>query len=280
MTNQEYHADVSRIGKSGLDLIHQSPRHYWAKYLDPNRVREEPTQALRIGTATHHAVLEPEKFESKYVKLDDAQLIQEIGGANPRATNCYKEWMKAQLEAANAKKQVILTADDYDTCVRLRDAVWSHPAAAQLLYEGDAEQTFLFEEPTTGAACKCRPDFISAANFIVDLKTTEDASPAGFAKSVWNYRYHVQAPFYLDGYMYATGEQLNGFVFIAVEKSPPYAVGVYFVPDEILRRGRDEYLEDLAVYVKCVRKNEWPAYGDIVQPLQLPPWAYRKQSNF
>jgi hypothetical protein len=42
MNNTDYHAHPA-ISKSHLDQVAKSPLHYWARYLDPNRVVPEPT---------------------------------------------------------------------------------------------------------------------------------------------------------------------------------------------------------------------------------------------
>lgn len=264
-TNEEYHNDVTRIGKSGLDLIAKSPAHYWARYLDPARLPDEPTAAMRLGTAVHHAILEPDEFSRRYKVLPELNL---------RATADKMKFQELQQNAI-ANNWTLVSAEDYALCKSIRDSVRRHPAAIKLLASGSAEQTFYATDPITRAKTKIRPDWLSDLDLIVDVKTTEDASPTGFAKSVFNFRYHVQAPFYLDNYNYATGHQMRGFIFIAVEKKPPYAVAVYHVPTEMLELGRRTYLENLQTYVECLASDNWPAYGDNVQTLQLPAWATR-----
>ena len=49
ISNAEYHGGAG-ISKSGLDLVAQSPLHYWSAYLDPNRQAREETPAMAIGT--------------------------------------------------------------------------------------------------------------------------------------------------------------------------------------------------------------------------------------
>jgi hypothetical protein len=56
----------------------------------------------------------------------------------------------------------------------------------------------------------------------------------------------------------ANGQTVEGFVFIAVEKTPPYAVAVYVIEDEDIARGREKYMENLKVWRECKQKNEWP----------------------
>lgn len=280
--NDAYHADTTRIGKSGLDLIHRSPAHYYAKYLDPNRVREKQTPALIMGSAVHMATFEPDDFMKKFTVVNDADKIAEIGGKAPRQTKAYKEWL-ADFERENTGK-TLLSDDDFNTCLKIRDAVYGHPAAAFLLQKGVAEQrvdwTWNGEDKDFNpiqVKCKSKMDWQAHNGFIVDLKTTEDASPSGFGKSIYNYRYHVQGAFYADAYEQAMGEPAKGFIFIAVEKQPPYAVALYYLVPEHFTFGRKEYEADLRVYHECLRTGEFPAYGNQIQPAQLPAWAFRNQ---
>lgn len=274
--NEVYHADKSRIGSSGLKLIAKSPAHYYAEYLDPNRVRKEQSKALFEGSAVHAAILEPDVFEEEYVVLDDSKIIQEIGGAKPRSTTKYKEWLQSKQEVIQAKKQTILDLDTFNLCLRLRDTVWRHPIASQILSEGTAEERSDWTEPETGALCKIKPDFkSSSARLIVDIKTAEDASPEKFGRSALNYGYHIQAPFYLDGAR-ETGFDAEGFVFIVLEKTPPYAIALYYVDAETYNFGRETYLELLEVYLRCLKTGIWHGYPEEVQRLQIPSWALRK----
>jgi exodeoxyribonuclease VIII len=114
---------------------------------------------------------------------------------------------------------------------------------------------------------------VTERGVIVDLKTTRDASPDGFAKSVAQYRYHVQAAFYSDGYRAAFGEAPRGFVFIAVETEPPYLVAVYVASETMAQRGRIEYQTDLDTFRRCQDADTWPGYSDAPLTIDLPKWA-------
>jgi hypothetical protein len=117
--------------------------------------------------------------------------------------------------------------------------VLRHPAAAMLLgLPGKAETTHMWTDASTGLECKCRPDWLTDdGSIVVDLKTTKDASPRGFKQSVANYRYHVQAAWYLHGLEQATGKRPDQFIFICVESTAPYAVAVYAADAEMIERG-------------------------------------------
>jgi exodeoxyribonuclease VIII len=153
-------------------------------------------------------------------------------------------------------------------------AVLGHPAAALLLgMAGEAETTHMWTEPTTGLQCKCRPDWISEdGGIVVDLKTTEDASPREFRRSIAKWRYHVQAGWYMAGIEAAYGKRPSGFIFIAVEKKPPFAVGVYAADEQMIERGYETAMRDLQTLAECKASGRWPAYSDRIEPISLPAW--------
>lgn len=254
-----YHADTTRIGKSGLDLVNKCPAKYYAKYLDPNRDREIKTLALITGSAFHTIVLESWKFKEEYAVMPD---FSGEGSSSKR---------RSFIEEHKGKD--IISLDTYITISRMRDAIWKHPLAHELLSAGVVEQRLDFEDFQTGAKCKCKPDFRNTVNrMIIDLKSTEDASEFGFQKSAWNYRYHVQAPFYVDGAQ-QNGHNPEGFVFIAVEKEPPYLVNIFYADEAVMEAGRRQYHQDLETYMRCIETGEWPGYSPEIKPLGLPRWA-------
>lgn len=261
INNEAYHADTARIGKSGLDLIARSPAHYYARYLDPNREREKQTPALLMGSAVHAAVLEPQKFAELFAVEPEVN----------RRTNAGRDSLVA-FEAANNGKTII-TNEMFQEAVKIKNAVRKHPAAAVLLESGVAEVVLQWNNTEFGVGCKMKPDFMSSTGFIVDLKTTDDAGPNDFGKSVVNFRYDVQSAWYVDGYKAVYGEYPRGFAFIAVEKKPPYAVAVYYVPNPVFEMGRRKYMRDLETYARCLHSNTWPAYSNEIIELTLPAWA-------
>lgn len=185
--------------------------------------------------------------------------------------------VKAKWDAENAER-MILNPEQWKMIHGMRDSVMAHPAASALLTRvpGRAEQSIYWIDAITGTLCRCRPDWWRDDNLPIDLKTTEDASPEGFARSIAKFRYDVQAAFYLDGIAAATGQRPKNFVFIAVEKKPPYAVGVYVLDAETLEIGRGLYREDLAAYTECAKSDLWPGYGDKIQTINLPAWHANK----
>lgn len=258
-TNEQYHRGPG-ISKSHLDKIaSSSPRHYWHHYLNPDREPEEPTPAKVLGSAVHSIILEPDLFTSQFV-------------ANPgieRRSNAGKAEYAAFL--AENQGKTILTDEQMQQCLAVRDAVHLHPVASGLLQGGKAEQSFYAVDPEFGELIKCRTDYL-AGDIIVDVKTTDDASPTGFGKSAANYRYPLQVAWYHDVLDAAFGEHPQHWVFLAVEKEPPYAIGIYFALAEDVQRARLAGRRDLARIVEHRRSGQWPDYGIEALPLSLPTW--------
>ena len=255
ISNADYHADPA-VSASHLKTVMQSPYHYWSRYLDPDRVAMVPTAAMRLGSLTHCAVLEPDELTKRYQLAPDRRT---------------KEGKAAVVEMAAAGIEAVSEAD-LAQALQMADAVRSNSTAALLLANGQAEQSFWWDDIATGMRCKCRPDWFDGET-IVDLKTCQDASPAGFARAVAQWSYQVQAAHYLCGTL------AKRFVFVAVEKSAPYAVGVYELNTEAMVHGSVLRHNALQRIQDCRAINEWPGYTDGIQTLQLPCWALKDNTT-
>ena len=262
MDNAAYHAHGA-VSKSHLDQVARSPLHYWARYLDPNRVALEPTPAMVIGSALHTHVLELDQWDANYATMPV--------GIDRRTKQGKAEW---EAFSTAASGRTVLSHDDAQLVMKMGQAVFGHPAAAALLnLPGKAETTWMWRDSQTDLECKCRPDWLlDDRSIIVDLKTTEDASPAGFRKSIGNFRYHVQAAWYLHGIEQATGTCPEQFIFICVEKKPPHAVAVYAADAEMIKEGWQTAERDLEVLATCKDVDLWPGYSEQIEPISLPPW--------
>jgi exodeoxyribonuclease VIII len=262
MENRDYHRHLA-VSKSGLDQIAKSPLHYWARFLDPNRTWPEPTPAMRLGTAFHTHVLELDKW--------DQQIAVAPSDINRRTKEGREQW--AAFESSAARKTVI-SADDAETVMAMGRSVMRHPGAAMLLgLAGKAETTHMWTDATYELQCKCRPDWLTDdGSIIVDLKTTRDASPRGFKRSIADYRYHVQAGWYMHGVEQATGKRPDQFIFICVESTAPYACAVYAADAEMIERGYEQAMKDLGKLAVCKAADSWPSYSDQIEQISLPSW--------
>ena len=217
--------------------------------------------------------------------------LAEILRANGRQITLWSDVM-AEWQANNGHRTV-LSQDQWDQLHNMRDAVMAHPAASALLTgaPGVAERSVYWRDPVTGLLCRCRPDFWREDGIIVDVKTTDNASAEEFARSIANWRYHVQHPFYMDGINLMRDQAgveckpIKAFLFLAVEKSArvvngvALGVAVYVLDNESVELGRIEARQDMERIAECKRTGVWPGYGDKIQPLSLPQWKLARNAD-
>jgi exodeoxyribonuclease VIII len=208
-----------------------------------------------------------------------AQLLRDNGEDITLWSDIKAEWLK------NNGHRTVLEPEEWDQLHRMREAVLAHPAArALMLAPGKAEQSVYWIDQETGVLCRCRPDKWLDTGYIADLKTADDASPQGFAKSMANWAYDVQDAYYTDGCA-AVGKPLKGFLFVVVEKGArlvdgrPIGVAVYRLSDTSRDLGRAKYRASLRKYAECVATNNWPCYGDRIQEIDLPTWEFTKNAH-
>lgn len=250
LSNDAYHSSEG-ISKSGLDLIARSPAHY--RYAE----RREPTAAMHIGTATHCAILEPERFAREYVVLKDAP---------DRRSSVYKEAVKER------GAEFVLLQSEADRIAGMVEAVRANPYAAEFLSDGNAEVSLFAKDPVTGVTVRVRFDWLRDGRPL-DLKTTADASDDAFGKSIWNYRYHVQDVFYCDVYEWAFGEQPAPMEFLTVESEMPHGCTVHRIPHDFRQYARKLYRADLNRYAECLESGHWPGIDGAPHVTQMPGWA-------
>lgn len=250
MTNQEYHNKTEYLSKSLLDLVHKSPAHFQA-YLQGEQ--KDPTPAMLFGSLVHSVILGQEDYA--------------VAPQCDRRTKEGKAIYEAFVQESEGK-EIIATLDQYQQALKIKEAVLSHPKAAALLSEGIAEKPIFGQ--LGGVPARCKPDFLNTKyNVCIDIKTTSNSSPDEFAKSVWNFRYHVQAAMYLDL------TRAQKFFFIAVEKDAPYNCEVYELDVESIEIGRQEYLADIETYKECLKTQNWHGYTETqdIHIISLPNWA-------
>lgn len=249
MPNEVYHS-LPGISKSGLDLIARSPAHY------AFREYREPTRAMQLGSATHLAILEPELFSKQYMLLKNV---------SDRRSSEYKQAVK-EYGAEN-----VLTSNEASQVVGMVDAVKQNPYAVERLATGTAELAFFARDPLTGVLVKCKFDWLDEQNRSLDLKTTQDLRD--FARSVANYRYHVQQAYYEDVFYWCTGDTLQAFDFLAVESSAPHGNRIITLDKPSVDYGRKLYREALNTYDKCLETDTWPMPPFEQEYITLPSWA-------
>ena len=262
VTKQSYHSGTERLTSSGAKELLRSPAHYYLRY-GPRAKQTPPTAAMRFGTAAHMLILEGEEKFKAHVAANP--------GINRRTKAGKVEWSEFLASRPGLTSDMVFSIEDYDNLFWMRDSVFAHPKAAELLGSGHPECHYQWDDPQTGAPCKALADWLSD-HALVDLKTCADASPEGFAKAVYNFKYHLSACFYLMGDAVCSDGVMRDFYWVAAEKHTNQ-VAVYTMDDIARDSGESLCRRALDLYSKCKETNEWGGYPQDVLTLNSPAWA-------
>lgn len=139
-------------------------------------------------------------------------------------------------------------------------AVMNHDEAAGLML-GTREETLTWE--IAGRPCRGTPDiYNTATRVVVDLKTTNDASPRRFQYTARDLAYVPKLAWYFDG-LAKVGKRMERAFIVAVETKPPYAIAVYQLTDAAIEFGRKVYMSWFNQFRVHEDSNHWPGYhGD------------------
>lgn len=223
------------------------------------------TPEMAFGEVVHALVLEPERDPPVAIAPD----------CERRSIADKATW--AEFEAT-LNGRVPLKQSDFDRAQRVRDAVYAHPAAQQLLTGISSEVSLFWYDDEHDIACKARLDALRADGGVIDMKTTRNAGADEFARSVAHFCYHAQAAHYGSGCEHVLNASPAFYVWIAVETEPPFGCCCYEIDTDAQRAGLDLVHAAAEVYAQALREGRWPGYADTIQLLRLPKWALRRNA--
>jgi len=247
----EKYFSIDALSNSYLwQVVNKTPAHA--------QVKLRKTENMIIGSALHLAVLQP--------SLSDTKLLQ--GPPDRRG----KKWTELK-KRADKLDAILLVEKDYLQIMKMRDSIWHNSYLASILSEKNPqyEKTALFEH--RGLQCKLKLDCFSK-NIKIDLKTTQDASPKSFSQSVIKFGYHQQAASYNYGWNKASGCSAQDFLFLVIEKHPPYEATVYELDAPSMAEGWASYNKAIDLHLECKKNNFFHGYPKEKQYLQIPKYGF------
>ena len=169
---------------------------------------------------------------------------------------------------------IVVTEQEAHRITGMLDAIAGHTRLRRLLEAGKREVCLYWEDPVHKVDCKARFDFVADKTaVIVDVKTTLDASFEAFARSMVSYHYSLSAAHYLAGARATGVADAKRFVFVAVEKDPPFGIALYTLPAHEHARGAKWREYAIGQYARCLQDGAWPGYSREFQDIDPPAWA-------
>jgi exodeoxyribonuclease VIII len=269
----DYHANPA-ISHSKLECFRRRPALFFKKYVAKSLPQSEESNAFRLGSAVHCAILEESTFADRYAVKPDCDRRTKEGKAQ------FAEW------SAHHLGKTFISAEELVQVIAMREAVASHPIACDLLKTGTPEMTWRVPQANALGALQCRTDWWNAEGcaategqpYVVDIKTVESLDSdafRNFERAAFSYGYHRQAGFYLPLINELHSKPVAQMYYVAIEKVEPFGCAVYRLSDEAVARGQDENIEDLIRLKRCYETGVWPNIEPVVHELGLPKWYGR-----
>lgn len=268
MSNQDYHAQTS-ISSSQLKDVLRSPAHFYAKYLAEDREPTPETDNMRLGSAVHLLFLEPELYADSVAILPMCDRRTKDG-----------KLLFAEFEA-NSHGKIILTQEQNKLAQGMAAQLRSH-LFNQIVMQGKGhrEASIFYVDEETGLSCRIRPDYHVAPcddwpnGLIIDLKTTDDARPHAFAKTMANFSYHISAAMYCEGFKaHYNTENYPDFAWLVIERNKPFACAAYSLSENTRSIGYHKMREAFDLILIGHTTEKWPSYPSIVQTIEIPNWV-------
>ena len=221
ISNEEYHALKTN---NGIPTVSSSFVKAWYKtspYHATADLPDKKSTALDIGTAVHGWALEG---------------VLPIKGTVRRAG---KDWEAAE-EKAKEQNTVALNHADYEKVEQCVEALYNNPHIKLLLeHKKRVCEASVFAKHEK-LCLKARPDlYIQSKGIIADIKTTQSANPYEFEQRTMDkFGYTIQAAFYWK-VMQLAQLPMKRFLFINVEKEPPFATSIVEVGEKLIEYGTE-----------------------------------------
>lgn len=263
MTEFEYRSHPA-ISRSELFKISESPEKF--RYYKEHP--EEPTPALVFGQLFHCLALTPDLVQQQFAVMPNVD----------RRTKAGKEAFLAFESGAEGK--TIVSSEMVEQAMAMCQALHKNEFVKKLL-AGEKEKPFFWTDDLTGEECKCRTDVLTEIGdnlIVVDVKTADNAETEAFTKAAVKYGYDFQAGMYSEGVKANIGKKPL-FVFIVIEKRPPYAINILQADELMMRRGYDLFREYLGIYHDCKQTGNWYGYlgkYNQINNLALPSWLAKE----
>jgi hypothetical protein len=174
------------------------------------------------------------------------------------------------------KGKTVLDDQQYEDAMACVRALNNHPEFAAIMAQPRrVEVEYQFD--LFGHRFKARLDcVIDSMRLILDIKTTDDASPHRWQWSAVDYGYHRQQIIYQEALRQITGKKYR-FYFAVVEKPKPSTRGIpptvalYELKEESVLMGVEDTQDLVWQYERRTKENNWQQlYSSGIVPLRLP----------
>lgn len=254
---------LNEFAKAPIDFIHGQK----------NPSQKKQTDEMIFGTNFHHASLFPKTFRENHV------VIPKLKGVRG---NTIADQL-AKIESENPNK-ILIEQEDLDRIYEMHDSLTRHRSFTDYFLNKDSYRETTFFHDHKGILFRVKPDIAiipqSGSVKLIDIKTCKKggAEKHEFSKYLYGEgRLYAQAALY--SICVASALKLDHqpeFIFLAIEKEPPYKIATHKLSDEYFQWACDKILYEMDYFKECALQDKWPSYPDEIQSIELPYFLKNK----
>ena len=202
----------------------------WEMYMRGQLKKE--SQALTFGSLYDMMLFEPDNVANRFYCLDDTDIVNSIGGRNPRNTKKYREWKAEALQTTeNADKELVST-EEWKTAEEMIERLKVSGLYDKRFAGGKYQVEFNVD--LDGIPLKGFLDCLQD-DCIIDSKSSRGVNKFKWDVSGWSY--DIQA------YIYTKVFDIKDFYWVVQEKTFPYFPADVKCSEETLFKGEMKFHE-------------------------------------
>lgn len=211
------------------------------------KIGEKPTtKAMKMGSALHCAILEPDEFENRYLILTKDMLPNPDKDFRDSANKSFKLSFIAKAESEGKE---ILDPSEHEECKLYQRLCWTNQISKTYLTNLTKKEQYA-EWNFQGIMFRGYIDGIGSG-YIMDLKKVADASPEKIKRSAIYDQWHWQGCLYRQSEF---ADEFTGFYNLAVDKTSPC---VFELGDFSYQKALAELTHIINEFKRCVDLQLW-----------------------
>jgi exodeoxyribonuclease VIII len=229
------------LSYSALKHFMVSPAHY-VKYLTEPR-EEKPEYA--VGSV-FEAMLFQENLTKDFVQYEKPNLRSVAG---------KEEWEKIK---DSAKGKTLVTKEQMDIATAMVARANENPEVMRYVNATTRKSRKLtWTDKKTGIPLIGYTDGeadLFDEEWIIEIKTTRSGDPDQFPRDFYNFKYHIQAAMYVEGF-YKTMYKFPYYAVLTFDTSQPYNSNVFMFEGKSIDEAKEELRSTLDAFSFCLENN-------------------------
>lgn len=267
------------VSSSQLKAALSSPRHF-KKSREPKE--DKRARHFELGTFTHEAILEPDRFDKVVVEpkagrntieglTELVNFYARLIGKDIAIVGAKMTMLRETLDSliAEAKQQgyEAVSAADMEVIQAIKDSLAEYGGGIipRIMRHAQTETSMYYNDREHGLGVRIRPDGILleenlGTNIIISVKTTSAQSVNLFMRDCIKHRYALAEGMYIDVATKATGRKFTGTLMIMAQTVEPYNVAAIYWSLDDLNAGLADYYRAIPIAKSVLETNEAPGF--------------------